>query len=286
KELLHAMLPLKNPNNCHDQFKEHGYDTDIHICAGFEGGGIDSCQGDSGGPLAGLDQLGRTYQVGVVSFGFGCAQIESPGVYARVSAYRDWITARVPEAKFVNAEPETAISVSQESLSAIFDLFEASDDGIEIEISPTTDLVNGQTVIFNITPDVSGRLWVFDRSASGKIEPIYPNRWIRAEQTFVEAGTTITIPGESYGFDFKAQITNPNDNIEENELFALVLPPAIELIGDTIPELNKSIGGDAQKTEYALRLQHQLTVAARSTGNGSNSTSAGRMAYRITRPSP
>ncbi|MEM9233916.1 MAG: trypsin-like serine protease, partial [Pseudomonadota bacterium] len=279
-------LPLKDPDTCQQTFAENGYDPKIHVCAGFEGGGIDSCQGDSGGPLAGLDKIGRAYQVGVVSFGFGCAQAASPGVYARVSAYRDWIISHVPDAKFVDAQPETAVSVSQESLQAIFSLFDASEDGVGVAILPSADLVHGQTVTFSITPDVNGRLWVLDRSSDGTITPIYPNQWIDAEDTLVEAGATINIPSASYGFDFAAQITDPLADSEENELFAVVLPPSVELIGDTIPEINKGIAPQAQKTDYALRLQHQLTIAARASESEDSQWSAGRIVYRIVRQSP
>lgn len=59
--------------------------NDSMICAAAAG--KDSCQGDSGGPL--LDQQGRL--VGVVSFGYGCAQPGEPGVYARVSSGKDFI---------------------------------------------------------------------------------------------------------------------------------------------------------------------------------------------------
>ncbi|MEM9667901.1 MAG: trypsin-like serine protease [Pseudomonadota bacterium] len=283
KDLLHAMLPLKDPDTCTGVFAENGYDTSLHLCAGFDGGGVDSCQGDSGGPLAGLDKLGRAYQIGVVSFGFGCAQANSPGVYARVSTYRNWISSHVPEAKFVDVQPETAVSVSQESLQAIFDLFDELEDGVSVSISPSTELKHGETVVFNITPNVSGRLWVLDRAADGTITPIYPNQWIRTDETLVEAGRTITIPSPSYGFDFRAQVSDATADEEQNELFAIVLPPSVELIGDTIPEIKKGISPQAQKTDYAMRLQHQLTVAARSGNGAEEGWSAGRIDYRIKR---
>lgn len=47
----------------------------------------DSCQGDSGGPLV----RANGDQIGVVSFGNGCADPSYPGVYAYVPEYRLWI---------------------------------------------------------------------------------------------------------------------------------------------------------------------------------------------------
>jgi secreted trypsin-like serine protease len=61
------------------------------VCAGDPGGGHDSCFGDSGGPLL-VDRdspaapPGDYVLVGLVSFGEGCAQAESPGVYAAIAA--------------------------------------------------------------------------------------------------------------------------------------------------------------------------------------------------------
>jgi V8-like Glu-specific endopeptidase len=60
----------------------------------------DTCQGDSGGPLFVSNRAGGVVQVGITSFGVGCATATHPGVYARVSRYNDWIRARVPEAQF------------------------------------------------------------------------------------------------------------------------------------------------------------------------------------------
>lgn len=66
--------------------------TDNMICAGYQEGGRDSCQGDSGGPL--MAQLEDAWaHVGLVSFGFGCARPNAPGVYTKTANYTDWIEA-------------------------------------------------------------------------------------------------------------------------------------------------------------------------------------------------
>jgi len=58
------------------------------ICAGFMSGGKDSCSGDSGGPLVDYDQRKL---IGIVSWGWGCAAQNRPGVYTDVTQYVDWI---------------------------------------------------------------------------------------------------------------------------------------------------------------------------------------------------
>ncbi|OXA54813.1 trypsin-1 [Folsomia candida] len=60
------------------------------LCAGLIAGGKDSCQGDSGGPQAAVN---GGYLAGIVSWGYGCAAPNRPGVYTEVSYFIDWIDA-------------------------------------------------------------------------------------------------------------------------------------------------------------------------------------------------
>jgi trypsin len=69
----------------------NGQITENMLCAKDKG--EDSCQGDSGGPLVALGDTPT--QVGVVSWGIGCADPNFPGVYSRVSQAYDWIACEV-----------------------------------------------------------------------------------------------------------------------------------------------------------------------------------------------
>jgi len=71
--------------------------TDAMLCAS-DPGIADSCQGDSGGPLVVKGNSADTdLLVGIVSWGYGCGDVNYPGVYARVSSAYDWIREKVCE---------------------------------------------------------------------------------------------------------------------------------------------------------------------------------------------
>lgn len=74
-------------------FTYYGRVTDNQICAGLVEGSKDSCQGDSGGPL--FEKIdGQFVQVGLVSWGIGCARPHAPGVYTRIANYLGWLAEK------------------------------------------------------------------------------------------------------------------------------------------------------------------------------------------------
>ncbi|XP_075168802.1 trypsin-1-like [Haematobia irritans] len=84
-----VQVPKVSKDVCEKAYSGFGVITDRMLCAGFPQGGKDSCQGDSGGPMA---REGTLY--GVVSWGYGCAEPNYPGVYARVSSVLPWIAEK------------------------------------------------------------------------------------------------------------------------------------------------------------------------------------------------
>lgn len=84
--LRKATVPFVSDASC-----QQSYGSDLvpgeEICAGYAQGGVDTCQGDSGGPMFRRDNAGAWIQVGIVSWGQGCARPDYPGVYTEVSTF-------------------------------------------------------------------------------------------------------------------------------------------------------------------------------------------------------
>ncbi|KAJ2947597.1 hypothetical protein O0L34_g17395 [Tuta absoluta] len=96
--LQEVYVPIISNADC----RKTGYKqriTDNMLCAGEAEGGRDACQGDSGGPLHILNATTQQYQeVGVVSWGEGCARPDRPGVYTRVNRYMTWLKSNTRDA--------------------------------------------------------------------------------------------------------------------------------------------------------------------------------------------
>jgi secreted trypsin-like serine protease len=112
EQLRAADLVEVDIQGCADLYKSVGYsdpastiDVKRNICAQGKDKRADSCQGDSGGPLVAKVQ-GKFVQVGVVSWGHSCADGVFPGVYTKVSSYKDWIDETMNGAATSDAAPK------------------------------------------------------------------------------------------------------------------------------------------------------------------------------------
>ncbi|XP_021702119.1 serine proteinase stubble isoform X4 [Aedes aegypti] len=92
--LQEVTVPVIENKICETMYRSAGYIEHIphiFICAGWKKGGYDSCEGDSGGPMVIQRPDKRFLLAGVISWGIGCAEPNQPGVYTRISEFRDWI---------------------------------------------------------------------------------------------------------------------------------------------------------------------------------------------------
>ncbi len=86
--LLKATVPFVSDATCNSSAMYGGEVIAAQeICAGYAAGGVDTCQGDSGGPMFRRDASNAWIQVGIVSWGDGCARPNKPGVYTQVSYF-------------------------------------------------------------------------------------------------------------------------------------------------------------------------------------------------------
>lgn len=80
--LYNVKMTLYSSSSCSAVSTSLTKDWTKQICAGQYTGGKDTCQGDSGGPLFVKDSINgvmKYIQVGITSYGDGCAQAGLPG---------------------------------------------------------------------------------------------------------------------------------------------------------------------------------------------------------------
>lgn len=102
--LLETEVDVVNIDDCRDDYGGILPVTQNMLCAARPG--KDSCQGDSGGPLIIKgNSAEEDVQVGIVSWGVGCADPKYPGVYARVKKVYGWITQIVQDDETEESDP-------------------------------------------------------------------------------------------------------------------------------------------------------------------------------------
>jgi len=93
-DLYQTTVPIVSNATCNSPRSYNGDVKDTMLCAGFPQGGTDACIGDSGGPLI-VDTYNGWREIGLVTFGEGCALPNYYGVYTRLSAFQEFISQTI-----------------------------------------------------------------------------------------------------------------------------------------------------------------------------------------------
>lgn len=101
--LQRAQVPVVDTATCRKFYADYGITLAPNtLCAGYEEGGIDACTGDSGGPLLWWNNgQQRWEQIGIISWGSGCAEAGVYGVYTEVAGFLPWIAATLDQIEIV-----------------------------------------------------------------------------------------------------------------------------------------------------------------------------------------
>jgi secreted trypsin-like serine protease len=93
-------VPVQPQGECVGNYRRHNDGRPVQqrnevtgnmFCAGRDAGGTDSCSGDSGGFIGTRRADGSWLQLGVVSWGAGCAERGLFGVYTKAATYAAWM---------------------------------------------------------------------------------------------------------------------------------------------------------------------------------------------------
>ena len=107
RKLHEVEIHVMDHAECRSAYQASQLDVaETEICAMKPSSVANACYGDSGGPLMVFAKEPKRYvQVGVMSWGDRCGRAGVPNVYARVSAFHDWIEETMSADAPVAAQP-------------------------------------------------------------------------------------------------------------------------------------------------------------------------------------
>jgi secreted trypsin-like serine protease len=223
--LLEVTIPLTDEASCKRAYPSAAV-ASSQICAGFIEGRKDSCQGDSGGPLVAFDRQGCPYQVGVVSWGAGCANANAFGIYTRVSAYASWIRTHTSDLRAIplediNSVTEPSNSAVQAAFAQLADVLKQASDKVQITVKAGPKVKLGGTSEFTVTSKVPGRVIIVDINAKGEVSQLSPNLY--EPSTAIAPDAAVTVPKDrSYEF----RVAEP---VGRSKVVALVVPDSFNI---------------------------------------------------------
>jgi|GEM_PF-685077 len=181
-----AEVPVLSQNVCNSREVYNGDVSGNMLCAGYLELEQDACYGDSGGPLM-IYENSFWRQIGIVSWGQGCARQDKPGVYTRVLPFLNWIeetigTQASPEAPVEPQEPvQPAEPVEAESVPSQPASTEILSEGKNISLTEALNYSNTPFLTGGSQPWISQTEISADShsaAASAKIES-FQKSWIQ-----------------------------------------------------------------------------------------------------------
>jgi len=287
--LLETTIPAVPLLRCRQSYAKAAIGAG-QICAGYEAGGYDSCQGDSGGPLVVKDTRGCSFQVGLVSWGQGCARAKLYGVYTRISQEADWIRRYVPDVVAVEVDDTVKATAAEQARKALIDAavrqledeFAERRNRIKIAIKGPAKLAVGARYKFEVESPVAGRLVLIDIDAGYAINQIFPNSFENLNSpTRLSANTPLIIPTEDNGTEAFEAV----EPIGKGRALALVVPDTFPisstLASKDVLVATKGFKPVPRPTNYVLNVLSQVVNELEKTSNPNGAAKANNWAFGV-----